>query len=297
LISGDFFRRATRAETLELQDDIARGIIIELEPALTQAQVTVIRRQRPENVDAWGCYHQAAAALGGKGWNELAVTEAQNFLRRALELDGNFALARGQLALLSALAQDTGLIEHSAERTHEALAAAEMAIAADTGSSEVLGYAGCALAELGYAERGVEILRQAVELNPSNAQAEVALGAALALMGDLDAGIVRMRHGIRLSPRDRRLAFWGWALGGFLLRGNRLEEALEEARIAGRRDPRLYLPPILEAVAQAALGRAELARGALMSARRLRPKLTQQEIERSHGRRAAKILSAVWDVN
>ena len=295
LWSGKF--EATRAETLELQDDIARGIIIELEPALTQAQVTVIRRQRPENVDAWGCYHQAAGALGGNGWNELAVTEAQNFLRRALELDGNFALARGQLALLSALAQNTGLVEHSAERTQEALAAAEMAIAADTGSSEVLGYAGCALADLGYTERGVEILRQAVEINPSNAQAEVALGAALAMMGDLDAGIARMRHGIRLSPRDRRLAFWGWALGGFLLRANRPEEALEEARIAARRDPRLYLPPILEAVAQAALGRAELARGALMSARRLRPKLTQQEIERSHGRRAAKILSGVWDVN
>jgi adenylate cyclase len=119
LWSGKF--EATRAETLELQDDIARGIIIELEPALTQAQVTVIRRQRPENVDAWGCYHQAAAALGGNGWNEFAVTEAQNFLRRALELDGNFALARGQLALLSALAQDTGLVEHSAERTQEAL--------------------------------------------------------------------------------------------------------------------------------------------------------------------------------
>jgi adenylate cyclase len=295
LWSGKF--EATRAETLELQDDIARGIIIELEPALTQAQVTVIRRQRPENVDAWGCYHQAAGALGGKGWNEFAVTEAQNFLRRALELDGNFALARAQLALLSALAQNTGLVEHSVERTQEALAAAEMAIAADTGSSEVLGYAGCAFADLGCTERGVEILRQAVEIDPSNAQAEVALGATLAMMGDLDAGIVRMRHGIRLSPRDRRLAFWGWALGGFLLRASRPEEALEEARIAARRDPRLYLPPILEAVAQAALGRTELARGALMSAKRLRPQLTQQEIERSHGRRAAKILSGVWDVN
>jgi adenylate cyclase len=294
LWSGKF--EATRAETLELQDDIARGIMIELEPALTQAQVNVIRRQRPENVDAWGCYHQAAGALGGKGWNELAVTEAQNFLRRALELDGNFALARGQLALLSALVQNTGLVEHSAERTQEALAAAEMAIAADTGSSEVLGYAGCALVDLGNKERGVQILRQAVEIDPSNAQAEVALGAALAMMGDLDAGIARMRHGIRLSPRDRRLAFWGWALGGFLLRANRPEEALEEARLAARRDPRLHLPPILEALVQAALGRSELARGALISARRLRPELTQQEIERSHGRRAAKILSGVWDV-
>ena len=295
LWSGKF--EATRAETLELQDQIARGIMIELEPALTQAEIRVIRRQRPENVDAWGYYHQAAGALGGGGWNEQAVSEAQNFLQRALDLDANFALARAQLALLSALAQNTGLVEHSTEHAQEALEAAEMAIAVDAGSSEVLGYAGCALSDLGYTKRGVEILRQAVEIDPSNAQAEVALGAALAMLGDLDAGIARMRHGIRLSPRDRRLGFWGWALGTFLLRADRTGEALEEALVAARRDPRLYLPPILEAVAQATLGRAELARAALTSARRIRPNLTRQEIERSHGRRAARTLSDVWDAN
>lgn len=295
LWSGKF--EATRAETLELQDEIARGIMIELEPALTQAEIRVIRRQRPENVDAWGCYHQAAGALGGGGWNEQAVSEAQNFLQRALELDANFALARAQLALLSSLAQNTGLVEHSTEHAQEALEAAEMAIAADAGSSEVLGYAGCALSDLGHTKRGVEILRQAVEIDPSNAQAEVALGAALAMLGDLDAGIARMRHGIRLSPRDRRLGFWGWLLGTFLLRADRTGEALEEALVAARRDPRLYLPPILEAVAQATLGRAEFARAALMAARRIRPNLTRQEIERSHGRRAARTLSDVWDAN
>jgi adenylate cyclase len=295
LWSGKF--EATRAGTLDLQDDIARGIIIELEPALTQAEIAVIRRQRPDNVDAWGYYHQAAGALGGSGWNEQAVSEALNFLRRALELDGNFALARAQLALLSALAQNTGLVEHSTERAQEALAAAEMAIAADAGSSEVLGYAGCALSDLGHTKRGAEILRQAVEIDPSNAQAEVALGAALAMLGDRDTGIARMRHGMKLSPRDRRLGFWGWALGMFLLRANRTEEALEEALIAARRDPRLYLPPILEAVAQATLGRTELARAALLAARRIRPKLTKHEIERSHGRHVARILLDVWDAD
>jgi adenylate cyclase len=295
LWSGKF--EAARTETLELQDDIARGIIVELEPALTRAEVAVIRRRRPDNVDAWGCYHQAIDALGGHGWNEQVAAEAQDFLRRALELDSSFALARAQLALLSALAQSIGLVERSVELTQEALAAAEMAIADDPGSSEVLGYAGCALSDLGHRERGAEILRQAVEMDPSNAQAEVALGAALALLGDPDAGIVRMRHGIKLSPRDRRLGFWGWALGGVLLRANRAGEAVEEARIAARRDPRLHLPPILEALAQATLGRTELARAALMSAKRIRPKLTQQEVEISHGRRAARILAGVWDVN
>src|ERR1700676_4763984 len=85
---------------------------------------------------------------------------------------------------------------------------------------------------------------------PSNAQAQVALGAALALSGDLDGGIARMKQGIKLSPRDRRLAFWGWALGGFLMRAKRPAEALEEAKLAARRDPRLFLPPVLETLAQ-----------------------------------------------
>ena len=134
-------------------------------------------------------------------------------------------------------------------------------------------------------------------MDPSNAQAEVALGAALAMLGDRDTGIEHMRLGIKISPRDRRLGFWGWVLGGFLLRANRAKEALEEARIAARRDPRLHLPLILEAAAQATLGRTELARTALMSARRIRPKLTQREIEISHGRRAGKILAGVWDVD
>ena len=126
-----------------------------------------------------------------------------------------------------ALAQTTGFVEHSASRSHEALTAAETAIASDAGSSEVLGYAGCALSDLGQTERGAEILRQAVELDPSNAQAEVALGAALAQPGDFDTGIAHMRHGIKLSPRDRRLAFWGWAVGVYLFLAGREEEALK----------------------------------------------------------------------
>jgi adenylate cyclase len=295
LWSGKF--EASRAETLELQDEIARGIIIELEPALTQAEVAVIRRQRPENVDAWGCFHQATGALGSSGWNERAVLEAQSFLRRALVLDPDFALASAYLSLLSALALSTGVVERSAERIEEATAAAEKAIAADAGSSEVLGYAGCALSDLGQIQRGAEILRQAVEMDPSNAQAEVALGAALALLGDLDSGIGHMRRGIKLSPRDRRLGFWDWILGGFLLRANRPGEALEEARLAARRDPLLHLPPILEAAVQATQGRPELARAALATAKRLRPALTLREVEVSHGQQAALVLSEYWEAS
>jgi adenylate cyclase len=292
LWSGQF--DTERNSAIDLQDEIARGIIVELQPALTRAEIAVIRRQRPENIGAWGCYHQAGGALAANGWNARSVQEARGFLRQALELDANFALARAQLALLMALAQNTALIEPSKSLHEEAVAAAELAIADDGGSSEVLGYAGCAISDLGDANRGAEILKEAVELDPSNAQAQVALGAALALSGDLDGGIARMKQGIRLSPRDRRLGFWGWALGGFLMRAKRPDEALEEAKLAARRDPRLFLPPVLETLAHVALGQIDAAKISLISARRLRPELTLREIEISHGRRAVKALADLW---
>jgi adenylate cyclase len=292
LWSGQF--DTERSSANDLQDEIARGIIVELQPALTRAEIAVIRRQRPENIGAWGCYHQAGGALAANGWNARSVQEARGFLRQALELDANFALARAQLALLMALAQNTALIEPSKSLYEEAVAAAELAIADDGGSSEVLGYAGCAISDLGDANRGAEILKEAVELDPSNAQAQVALGAALALSGDLDGGIARMKQGIRLSPRDRRLGFWGWALGGFLMRAKRPDEALEEAKLAARRDPRLFLPPVLETLAHVALGQIDAAKISLISARRLRPELTLREIEISHGRRAVKALADLW---
>ncbi len=292
LWSGQF--DTERGSAIDLQDEIARGIIVELQSALTRAEIAVIRRQRPENIGAWGFYHQAGGALAANGWNARSVEEARGYLQHALELDANFALARAQLALLVALAQNTALIEPSKALNEEAIAAAELAIADDGGSSEVLGYAGCAISDLDEIGRGTEILRQAVELDPSNAQAQVALGAALALSGDLDGGIARMRQGIKLSPRDRRQAFWGWALGGFLMRGRRPAEALEEAKLAARRDPRLFLPPVLETLAHVELGQIDAAKMSLISARRLRPELTLREIEISHGRRAAKALADLW---
>ena len=286
---------ALRTDVIKLQDEITRNIIVELQPALTQAEIAVIRRQRPENIGAWGCYHQAQGILASRGWSTRSLEEAEGFLRRALQIEPNFALARAQLALYLALAQTTALLEHSEPLREEAIASAELAIADDNGSSEVLGFAGCAISDLGDRSRGAEILQQAVELDPSNAQAHVALGAALGLPGNLEEGVARMRHGIRLSPRDRKLGFWGWALGLFLMRAGRPLEAYEEVRLASRRDPRLFLLPVLESTVHSALGRSDLAKTSLTAARRLRPELTLSQIEISHGRRAARILADFWD--
>jgi len=282
-------------DTSDLQDAIARGVISELEPELTRAEIALIRRLRPENVDAWDCYRQGMGAIAMKGWTEEAMQESRTQLRRAFELDPSFALARALFALNSAVGSNTGLLPASIELAQEAEAAAEQAIALDDGSTAVLGYAGCALADLGHRDRGVEILQRALSIDPSNAQAHVALGATIGLQGRINDGLASMRHGMRISPQDRRLGIWGWVLGGLLLHAGQAEAALEEALTSARRDPSLHLRRILEAAALLQIGRDQEARVALATARRIRPALTLQEVARASGRRVAARLASLWD--
>jgi TolB-like protein len=278
----------------DLQEDIARGIIVQLEPELTRAEIAHIRRQRPENLDAWAHYHQAVGAIAQQGWGGEAIAEARRQLQMSLAIDPSFGLGHAQYALLTALARVIGVLPDDQGLVDGAMRAADQAVELDHGSSEVLGYAGCALCDLGQKERGLAMLHRALDLDPSNAQAQVGLGAALALTGRPEDGIERLRLGMRISPRDRRLGFWGWVLGSILLRARRADEALAEARTASGRDPRLHLARVLEATALVALGRPVEATSALSAARRLRPELTLAEVATAQGRRAGDALAPLW---
>lgn len=282
-------------EAVDAQETIARGIISELEPELTRAEIAHIRRQRPENLDTWAHYHEAVGALAARGWNADGMATARAALQRSIALDPKFGLSHGQYALLTILAAQIGMVPDTPELRAAVLASADSAIRLDDGSSEVLGYAGCALCDLGHFKRGIDTLQHALELNPSNAQAHVAMGAALALNGKLDEGIERMRYGMKISPRDRRLGFWAWLLGCFLLRAGRVDEALAEARLSCRADPRFHLPHVLQAAILESLGATDDAVAALSAARQCYNQLSLDEVALTHGRRISARLALLWD--
>jgi TolB-like protein/DNA-binding SARP family transcriptional activator/Flp pilus assembly protein TadD len=283
-----------RGDALELQDKIAGDIIAELQPQLTRAELTKIRRQRPDNLDAWALYHQAIGELAHKGLNESGLAESLAYLRKACAIDPDFALAHGLTALWTAVGANLSLLPDVAARHTEARRAVERAIALDPDGPEVLGYAGCALVDMGDLVRGREILERALELDPSNAQARVALGATQVLAREYDRGIEDMRLGIRLSPRDNRLTFWGTVLADALAKSGRLDDALKEARSMCRRDRLLYTPRIVLASVLTRLGRLDEARAAVLEARRIRPTISLDEVKRFFGRRVAAELLPVW---
>jgi TolB-like protein len=292
LWDGEF--GSSRKDAEDMQAGVARGIISQLQPELTRAEIDLIRRQRPDNLTAWAHYHQAVDAIASHGWSETSLAAARSHLRDAINAAPGFGLAHAYYSVLTALGCNLGLISSWPAMTTDLVTSIDEAVRLDGRSPEVLGFAGCALSDLGFHERAIEMLRDALDIDPSNAQASVALGAALVQSGRLDDGIDLMRLGMRISPRDRRLAFWGWQLAVHLLRAGRVTEALSEARIAQGRDPRFYLARILEAGAHARLGRPDEGLAPLKRARELRPGLTLDEIRRTHGERVASQLAALW---
>ena len=284
-------------DTADLQEGIARGIITELEPQLTRAEIGFIRRERPSNVDAWSCYQHAIGAIALQGWSEPALQEARAQLQAALLADPSFNLARAMFALFTALGLTTGVLAESQSMRSAALEAAELALSTDDDDAQVLGFCGCALADLGQHRRGLEVLERALQIDPSSAQAHVALGATLALEGRWDEAIKKMRYGMRISPRDRRLGFWGWFLARSLLAAGRADEALQESLLSASRDPRLFLSRILQAAALQALGRAAEAGEAFASARLLRPQLTREEVLISHSVLGGEMIEPLWDAS
>lgn len=262
----------------ELQDDVVREVVGCIEPELNRAELATLRKRRTVDLGAWALYRRGHAILGMKGWSEESFSECAELMRQAIARDPDLAFAHAYLALVLAIGHLVGLVGGDGWR-EEALAAAERAVALDSQDSDVLGYVGCALADMGEHHRGIGMLRRAVELDPSNAQARAALGAALLQIGE-EEGIEHMRQGIGISPRDNRLAAWGALLARGLLNFGRVAEAIEVADNSCRCDDKIFLPRVVLAIARSTIGDQNGARAALDDARRIRPQLGIPDIAR-----------------
>lgn len=260
----------------EVQEEVVRAIVSQIEPEVLRAELPELRRRRAVDLGAWSLYRRAHAILGIKGWSEETVLEVTALLRQAIRQDPELAFAHAYLALVLAIGHLMGLVAESDDQV-EARSAAERALEIDSQDSDVLGYAGCALADLGDLARGIGLIERATELDPSNAQAHAALGAALLETGRPE-GIDHLRLGMRLSPRDNRLAVWGALLARGLLRLDRTGEAIDAARAACRYDDKILLPRLVLAIACAESGAIDEAATAMSDARRLRPGLAHRDL-------------------
>ncbi|MEW8170484.1 MAG: winged helix-turn-helix domain-containing protein [Candidatus Thiodiazotropha endolucinida] len=265
-------------------DDAMIAIIAKLEPQLNRSIYERVTSDKDSPPNARQLFLEANSLLALRGWHHDTFITAAELLRRSHTLDPGFALASANLALVLGLGDRFGVI---GDTRSEAIDAVEQAITLDGTDSTVLGYTGCALADLGFLTRALPMLHNATEINAANAQAWAALGSAYLVEGDVEQAVRHLRHGIEISPLDSRLSIWGAFLALALLARNDLDEALQQGVLACRRDDRSYIPRVILATIHLARNEAGPASEMLQEALRIKPDLNNKQITALVGRRAS----------
>jgi len=273
----------------KVQTDLLQEILPRLEPQLVRAIFNDLKGPTEDATSQQLLLH-AMSLLSLKGWHAATFAEAAGLLRRSIALQPDFAMAHAYLALILALGHRVGLLRKSAEVAREAVAEAETALLLDNMDTHVLGLAGCALADAGQPERAIPLLKNAVRINPNNAQAWTALGSAYLLKGRLQEAIDRLSHGIEISSMDSRLAVWGSLLSLAYLQARNLDQALVAAQDACQGDDRTYLPRVVLAGVCVARNQLDEAAAALKESYRIKPDLTEQEVDQLIGPKLGQAL-------
>jgi DNA-binding winged helix-turn-helix (wHTH) protein/tetratricopeptide (TPR) repeat protein len=282
---------------VDLQRDLARCVISEIEPALNSAELEVIRRRSERDIDAWALYRTAQATIATRGWHPGTFGEVRELLRQAVRLDPGFALGWAYLTLQTALAEVFGFLPRTPKLHAEIRSLANTAMDADPNDSQVMSWSACAYADIGDITTSVDLTERAIELDPSNAHAWMLRGMLVVDAGRIEEGLADVRRGLRLSPRDRRLGKWTALLAGCLLRAGRPEEALREARLAYLRDSNIYIAKLIEALAAVRLGRLYEARLALTAVGDVVDRVKKPELRHFLSDQDADDLLGIWRVD
>jgi TolB-like protein/Flp pilus assembly protein TadD len=268
---GDFFA---------LQDEITASVIASIEPKLYAAENVRLRSKPTESLDAWGYVMRAMPHVWTWG-SEKDIGLAENLLRRATELDPDYARANSLLAWPQGVRAHLGWADSYAQ-VSAALALAERAIARDF--EDPWGHLAAGYAHM-IARRfapAIEELGEAINRNPSFVHAHMILGSAYAYGGMVDEGMRETSLAMRLSPGDYAYAANLSVIGLCHLLAGRFGQAVEFERRAVQLRP--YFGTAWRTLTAAAglAGELDVARRALSEATRLQPSLSVSWVEEYH---------------
>ena len=214
-----------------IQSEVAAAIAGALKATLTQGEKARVDAVPTQNLKAWEAYQLGKQGMGRRTSEALAA--AEQFFRRAIDLDQAFALAYVGLADVLRLQ-----VEYSGKSLESALTEADNAVskalALDPNLAEAWTSKGGVALSRAQNEQAETLLRRAIELNPNYATAHHWLSIVLTRNGDLKD---ELKHSERAAQLDPLSAILQVNLGSSMELLGRYDEAAARYRRAIELDP------------------------------------------------------------
>ncbi len=186
-------------DVFDFQDRITESVVTIVEPHIKSAEIARSRRERPESMEAYDLYLQA---LGGLYSNELARNVAAlSLIKRAIALEpGNATYLASGVELLKQRAVFGWKLPDADDSRILCSNYIERALSNGQGDATVVAMCGNALLHRREYDRGFELIRRAVALNPNNIEVVNSAGIANLHCGNLDDAVTYFLRAERLSP-------------------------------------------------------------------------------------------------
>jgi adenylate cyclase len=272
----------TLEDVFELQDRITESIVLAIEPSMRRAELERARVTPAANLQSYDLLLRALPGLS-PGSTKAGKDEASSFIRRALEMDPHYAMAKalGAFACMQRLMDGYG----DAEDVKAGLRYADEALAENNDDPTVLSFAGLALGSLGYRALGFRVLGfrydeaeraidRALTLSPNLLMVQFCAGMVRSFVGKGDAALGHFERAMRISPLDPGIGAFIVGAGLAHIISGRYEEALAAAHRAVQENPKFASSHRLMLMALGHLGRIEEAKLAAQRMLELTPDFT-----------------------
>ncbi len=254
-------------DIVALQDRITREIAGALAIRVSDVEQLRLRSKPPSSFEAYDYVLRARPAL--RRPTRANIAEARSLLRRAIDLDPNYAAAHAALAETFHIAISMGWAESPEEYWNRAEELANRALQLD--ESDVRAHAIIGRIHIAYNryEQAGAAIDRAVAINPSDADGLAARGNILVWLGKTDEAIESLELAQRIDPELN--AFDGFALSMAYYLKRRYDAAIEQAELNLRRNEAAHFNQGLLAASYAQAGRTQDAARVAQHLRRTDP--------------------------